>query len=117
MQAFLPGFEPETPPKGFVETETEKTITKLRDTGMIGDESAGMCSLAIMAARSLDGMGTKGAPSGRAMLLNAAREILESLRPETDPNATADLTDLLTAIQGESIDEAETEYTHESRVA
>ena len=37
MQDYLPGFEPEPPSKGYVETETEKTIDNLRDNGLIGD--------------------------------------------------------------------------------
>ena len=117
MQDYLPGFEPEPPSKGYVETETEKTIDNLRDNGLIGDESAGLCALAIMAARSLDQMGRKGAPSGRAMLLNAAREIFESIKPQGDPSAGADLAGLLTAIQTEDIDEAETEYTNAANIA
>ncbi|NMW64792.1 hypothetical protein HHJ78_04425 [Mobiluncus mulieris] len=111
MSNYLPGFEPIPPGKGYVEQELEKTLGKLRDSKQIGDESAGMAALAIMAARSLDQMGAKGAPSGRAMLLNAAREIFASLQPEKTTTETETvLPDILKAIK-DPTDESVVEFT------
>ncbi len=111
-QGIFPIFEEKEPAIGYVETETLKAIETLRETGLLGGESAGMVALAVIAARNVDRMGDRGAPSGRANLISSAKDCLESLIPEVKADvSTQRLQEVLTAIRDEPVDDDLPEFT------
>ena len=94
MDETLPGLAPKPPKKpdpGPVEIGIRAQVTKLSEDGWITEHHAGQVALAVRAAQDVDQSAGKGAPSGRANLLRAMKEILEMLpQPE--------------AIQGDALD-------------
>ena len=96
MAETLPGLEPKKPEKpqpGPVEIGIQAQVKKLTEDDWITDHHAGQVALAVRAAQDVDQSAGKGAPSGRANLLRAMKEILEMLpQPEL--------------IQGDALDRA-----------
>lgn len=96
MDETLPGMDvkkPEKPEPGPVEIGIQAQIEKLTEDGWISQHHAGQVALAVRAAQDVDQSAGKGAPSGRANLLRAMKEILEMLpQPEL--------------IQGDALDRA-----------
>lgn len=73
--------------KGYVERCLEKQITRLFDAGNIDDRHSGTVALALVAARNVDSMGFIGRPSGRSMMIKAAKDVFELLpAPEMASN-------------------------------
>lgn len=96
MDETLPGMDvkkPENTEPGPVQIGIQAQIEKLTEDGWISMHHAGQVALAVRAAQDVDQSAGKGAPSGRANLLRAMKEILEMLpQPEL--------------IQGDSLDRA-----------
>lgn len=97
---FLPGFEAEESKVfqiGPVETGIKQQIDRLTADGWVTDHHAGQVALAIRAARDVDESAGKGAPSGRANLLRAMKEILEML-PQPEASTDGEFNQLLAAV-------------------
>lgn len=65
--------------KGYVERCLEKQVQRLFDAGNIDDRHSGTVALALVAARNVDSMGFVGRPSGRSMMIKAAKDVFELL--------------------------------------
>lgn len=94
-QATLPGLEFNDANvlggKGYVERCLEHQVQRLYDAGNLDDRHAGTVALALVAARNVDSMGFVGKPSGRSMMIKAAKDVFELLpSPEIASNDSLD---------------------------
>lgn len=96
---YIPGLEPKRTEKGNVEVEMEKQINKLRELGLINDAHSGTVALCILAARNVDEMGDRGAPSGRAQLLKSVSDVFAML-PSADDVSDDAVDKIVAAIRG-----------------
>jgi hypothetical protein len=95
--------EPETPKisaPGPMEASIIKQMDSLRSQGYIEDHHAGLVMLARIAAADLDTSQGRGAPSGRANLIRAVKEILEIV-PAPEAASKDALADVVAAMSAD----------------